>query len=647
MKSIHLLVLGLAISACRGEARPDTARATQLSAATARDYGAAASPDGRHIAFWRPDKGGYRLWLADAGLQNARQLGVTALRTTPAVWADDSRRLTVAASNRSLADVAVVDVATDSVTFLTDSPVWETPIQFHPDGDRVVFIGFAAGGTVNLFTVSQRTKAITPLLSASGQPVGGVISPDGAHIAYFVDAGNGTAIWVSDSTGGERRQLTTDGYEYLSLEAQRGVWSPDGKQFLYMSTRTGKSDIWVASLDGTTRQLTSDINDDYGPVWSPDGSKVAFVSDRGRQRDLWVVAAAGGEAARVTDDALEESYPAWVDDSTLTYTAGSSPGSFWRRALGDTAEVRILPDSMDVGGFWESPDRQWMAIQIAHGGSGTDLALVRPDGSGLRILSRNAYHGLVRWNRASTKLAWASDQGGSVDAYVADVAGDAAPVRTESWPSYDAPGYWSDDDSSLVVISTRKGGLGDLWRIPLAGGDTSQLSHLGSVLSATTYVAGGRTHVLMQLSERAAGEIALAEWQPGDKLRTIISGNPDMPPEPVGGLLAIMLPGAGQPVLKVLRPDGSVLHSLEVPDVRGFSTDGRKLIFNTQTNGQLDLDLLDVTTGKTTPLTRTPDDETAAMFTAQGDSIVYRRVRITSVVMRADIGRLLGAKRWR
>jgi hypothetical protein len=44
-----------------------------------------------------------------------------------------------------------------------------------------------------------------------------------------------------------------------------------------------------------------------------------------------------------------------------------------------------------------------------------------------------------------------------------------------------------------------------------------------------------------------------------------------------------------------------------------------------------------VVTGKTTPLTRTPEDETSAMFTAQGDSIVYRRARITSVVMRAGI----------
>ena len=641
MRLIHLLILGLAISACRGEARPDTATTTQLSAADARDYSLSASPDGRHIAFWRPGSGGSQLWLADAGMRNARQVNVSSLSATPAVWAGDSRRLTVPASNHSLSDVAVVDVATDSVTFLTDSPAWKTPIQFHPDGDRVVFIGFATGGTVSLFTVSQRTRAVTPLLTVSGLPVVGVVSPDGAHIAYYVDGRNGTTLWMSDSTGGERRQLTTDGYEFLSNVADRGVWSPDGKQFLYLSSRTGKSDIWVASLDGTTRQLTSDINNDYGPVWSPDGSRVAFISERGRQRDVWVVAAAGGEAARVTDDALEESYPTWVDDSTLAYTAASSPGSYWRRALGDTAEVRILPDSLDVGGFWESPDRQWMAIQISHGG-GTDLALARPDGSGLRILSRNAYHGSLLWNRASTRLAWASDQGGSMDVYIADVAGDTAPVRTESWPSFDVPGYWSDD-GSLVIISSRSGGLGDLWRIPLAGGDTTQLSHLGSVLNATTYVAGGRSHVLVQISEHATGEMALAEWQPGDKLRTIISGNPDMPPEPVGGLLAIMLPGAGQPVLKVLRPDGSVVHSLEVPDVRAFSTDDRQLIFNTRTNGQLDLDLLDVVTGKTTPLTRTPEDETSAMFTAQGDSIVYRRARITSVVMRAGIERLLGA----
>jgi TolB protein len=643
MKRMGLLVLGLAVACGGKEAAPHTAKITQVSAPDARDVSARVSPDGRHIAFWRLGSNGFDLWVADADLKKARPLGVSSLfggSIAPA-WSGDGQRLAVPASTHSLSDVAVVDLPTDSIAYLTDTPALEVPFQFLPDGDRVVFAAYASGGTVSTFTVSRKSRAIAPLLPGVAAPAFGFVSPDGAHIAYTEFGGSGSAIWVSDSSGGARRQLTKDGYERFANLGAENPWSPDGTKILYVSTRTGKGDIWVASLDGTTRQLTSDINNDDNPAWSPDGKEVAFVSDRGRQTDVWVVPDTGGEAIRVTNDALDEAPPGWVNDSTLAFASTRSRGTYLRRAVADTVESRILPDSIDADWFQESPDRQWIAFVIRHPGSNTDLAIVRPDGSGLRVISRNAVHQSVRWNATSTKLAWASDQGGSMDVYTSDVQGDAPPVQLENWPGYDHPAYWSADGKSIVIISDRDSRLGDLWSVPLAGGDTTQLSRLGSVLDAATYSAGGREHTLVQVAGQASGEISLAEWLPGDELRTIIAGNPLFPPLPINGLLAVVLPRAGKTEVDVIRPDGSVVRSLDAIGARGFSIDDRQLIYNVQANGQLDLALLDVRTGKTTQLTHTPDDEDAAMFTAGGDSIVFRRVRSTSELMRADLGGLL------
>ncbi len=643
MKRICLLVLGLATSACGKEAAPHTATITQVSSPGARDESIRVSPDGSRVAYWRPGSNGYDLWVADADLKNARSLGISSLfgGGFPPVWSRDGRRLAVPASTRSLADVAVVDVATGSVTYLTDAPALEAPFQFHPDGDRVVFAAYTSGGTVKTFTISQKTRAIAPLLPGLGQPAIGYVSPDGSHIAYFTVGGGGSSIGVSDADGSAPHQITKDGYERFGTRPDAGPWSPDGTKILYVSTRTGKGDIWVASLDGTTRQLTSDINSDDDPAWSPDGKEVAFVSDRGRQKDVWVVPDTGGGAIRVTNDALEETSPEWVNDSTLAFASTRSRGTYLRRAVADTVESRILPDSIDAGAFSESPDRQWIEFLIRHPGSSNDLAIVRPDGSGLRVISRNAMHESVRWNPTSTKLAWASDQGGSMDVYTSDVQGDAPPVQLENWPGYDHPAYWSADGKSLVIVSDRDSRLGDLWRIPLAGGDTTRLSRIGSVLDAATYNAGGREHTLVQVAGQASGEISLAEWLPGDKLRTIVLGNPLLPPLPINGLLATVLPGAGKTELEVLRPDGSVVRSLDAIGARAFSVDDRQLLYTMQTNGQFDLALLDIITGKTTQLTHTPDDEDQAMFTAGGDSIVFRRVRVTSELMRADVGGLL------
>lgn len=638
MRRIHLLVVGLAVAACQRDAAPGTATITQVSAAGVREMNFSVSPDGRQIAIWRPGDNGADLWVADVDLRHARSLGVTTLfaGTFAPVWSADGRRLAVASSNRSVADVAVVDLATDSVTYLTESPALEAPFQFHPDGDRVVYAAYASGGTVRTFTVSQKTGKVSPLLPGLDEPAIGFVSPDGAHVAYYT-VGSRFIVGISDSSGRERREVTREGYEFFP-QAALTPWSPDGKEFLYISTRTGKSDIWATSLDGTVRQLTADINDDYSPLWSPDGRSVAFISSRGRQTDLWVMPATGGEPRRVTNDDLDEGSPTWVDDSTLLYTSARSPGSLWRRALNDTLESRILPDSIDIGAFWESPDRRWIAIRIDHGG-GSDLAVARPDGSALRILVRNAGFDGVLWNAASTRLAWSSNQGGSMDVYAASLDGDASPVQLESWPGYEYPVFWSAGDSSLVILSTREGRLGDLWRIPLPGRDTTRLSHLGSVIQASSYTANGRQHVMVLRPDPATGEVSLAEWSPGDRLRLIASGNPQMPIESGNGLLAAILPRAGETMLEVFRPDGSVVHSLQAVSARAFSPDGGKLLFNTQSDGQLDLALLDVATGDTTRLTRTPASETAAMFTAGGDSIVFRRVELTSAIMRAELGR--------
>lgn len=639
MKRISLLLLGLAAAACGTDGAPDTTTITQVSADDAQDMSASVSPDGSQIAFWRPGSNGYDLWVADADLANARSLGVSSIYggAFPAVWSADGRRLLVLSSNRSLADVAIVDVATDSVTYLTNAPALEAPFQFHPDGDRVVFAGYASGGTVRTFTVSLKTREVVPLLPGLDDPAIGYVSPDGAHIAYMTFGGGGTTIWMSDSSGGKRRQITKEGYETFSSSPGTNVWSPDSREILYASTRTGKGDIWVASLDGATRQLTSDINSDDYATWSPDGRNVAFISDRGRQTDVWVVPTAGGEAIRVTDDALEAVFPTWVNDSTLIYSSGGSRGTWWRRAVADTAESRILPDSIDAGGFLESPDRQWIAFFMDHPGPSNDLALVRPDGSGLRVVSRNASHGELRWNPASTKLAWTSNQSGDWDVYTAGVEGDASPVQVQNWPGYDQPAYWSSDGRSLVIISEHDSRLGDLWRIPLGSGDTVRLSHTGSILEGAAWYDGGRQHILVAVPDQASGEIMLAEWLPGDSLRTIIAGNPTFPLLPVNGLLAVLLTRGGKTELQVLRPDGSVVQKLDAAGGRAFSADDRQLLYNTEANGQFDLALLDVVTGDTTRLTNTPEDEIAAMFTAGGDSIVFGRARSTSMLMRAEL----------
>ncbi len=640
-----VMALILAVGGCAAPAAPDHAPVARLSDEGARDQMLSVSPDGQRVAFWRPGDNGFDLWVADADMGNARRLGVSSLigNQAAAVWSEDGSRLAASTSAVGVSDVAVVDLATDSVRVVVASPAFKIPIQFHPDGDRLIYASYGSGGTVKSFQVSIGTGAISALIPGLDDPTIGYISPDGANVAYTdFGGGTGSSVGIAAVDGGERRRVTSEGYEAIpSLVGS--PWSPDGKSFLYLSTRTGKSDIWVAATDGASRQLTTDISADWAPSWSPGGKWVAFLSERGRQTDIWVMPANGGPATRVTDDLLQEDQPRWLDDTTIVYSSMRSPAVYMRRAVADTVETRILADSIDPGAFWESPDRQWLAFRIDHPGGGNDLAIIHPDGTGLRVLSRDAQHAGVTWDPSSSRLAWMSDLGGSPDVYMADTAGDGQMTRVDDWPGYEAPAYFTVDGSGLVISSDRDSRLGDLWRIPLGAGDTTRLTRFGSVNAALGVRVGGRDLPVLQMPDSATGELVLYALEPGNRLRPIRRGNGTFPIQPINHLLASAVPtgdnGSGVVIYGI---DGTVVRRLDqAAGPRAFSPDDSRLLFSMKSAGEVDLAMIDVASGEITRLTNTPDDETHAMFTAGGDSIVFRRVRITSEMMRADLAGLL------
>lgn len=265
-----MILAGLCCLACNPgrSGNPALPPVTMTSPDSANHQMARFSPDGTRLFWWERAGQGNQLWTAGADLQNPTKMPVTSCCPAPTLWSPDRSQIAVGSSDVGLSQVAIISSAGGSPRQLTSVSGFASPVEWHPDGDRLTYIataGGSSGGTFRSFVTSLSHRGTAPLIPGELRPAIGYWSPDGSRIGYLVFDGSHSTIWVADSAGRNPRQLTTDGFE--SFGNSEWVWSPDGKELAYESRRTGTSDIWVVPVDsGAPRQLTRDIRNDTWPL---------------------------------------------------------------------------------------------------------------------------------------------------------------------------------------------------------------------------------------------------------------------------------------------------------------------------------------------------------------------------------------------
>jgi Tol biopolymer transport system component len=216
------------------------------------------------------------------------------------------------------------------------------------------------GGTIGIGgTGYQQLKLTDPTLDLIPQ----AWSPDGRRIAF--------EAW--DDTNPERTGIYTASYpdrgDLVRVTTRPGAphdipldYSPDGKRLVFYRAVRADPDptdiggsLWVVNTDGSDpHQITTDaVPPNWWARWSPDGSHILFASERLQPSGaVWTVDPDGGHLTRVFAD-----------------PCGGFP---------------IQP-------IW-SPDGQWIMFaldptndQFTH--PANRLVAIRPDGSGLRLVS--------------------------------------------------------------------------------------------------------------------------------------------------------------------------------------------------------------------------------------------------------------------
>ena len=252
------------------------------------------------------------------------------------------------------------------------------------------------------------------------------------------------------------------------------------------------TDLVVVSVDGRiVRRLTSDRRtSEYFPVWSPDGRRLVFVSNRDGDDELFLMNANGSGLRQLTRNRAVDTTPAWSPDGRSLVFASNRAGGEHKLYL-----LRLNPGSarplttgprtaFDIAPSW-SPDSRLIAFASNRAAyANSDIWLVRPNGTGLRRLTRTAGseshpgdEGTPAFSPDGRRIAFSTNRDRQQEIYVMDADGTGVRRLTRAPGRDDILPRWSPDGRSIAFTGTPfPQGQPSVYVVPAAGGAVRRLT---------------------------------------------------------------------------------------------------------------------------------------------------------------------------
>jgi serine/threonine protein kinase len=179
------------------------------------------------------------------------------------------------------------------------------------------------GTSTSTITVTP-TPTLSPTTTASPTVIGGGLG----QIAFASDRSEGIPnLWIINVDGTGIVQLTD-----IPQGACQPSWSPDGNRLVFVSPCKKRlesysgSQLFLINVDGSgLTPIRSPSIGDYDPVWSPDGRRIAFVSLRvSGVPQVFIYNLEDNTAYQLSDVTLKSnSHPAWSPDGSQIVYVGS------------------------------------------------------------------------------------------------------------------------------------------------------------------------------------------------------------------------------------------------------------------------------------------------------------------------------------
>ena len=174
---------------------------------------------------------------------------------------------------------------------------------FSPDGQYIAFIANPGSG-LQVHKVEIATGTVTQLTNLTGVGTRVSWSPDGKRILFDRGYSSNPNLFTIEPDGTNLTQLTK-----CNVVCNDGHYSPDGKQITFIHD----NQVAVATAVGTKIKMLTSAADPqpHWPSWSPDGKKVAYERQAGSQHDIWVFTVSNGSTAPLVTNRLDDTTPNW------------------------------------------------------------------------------------------------------------------------------------------------------------------------------------------------------------------------------------------------------------------------------------------------------------------------------------------------
>lgn len=384
----------------------DEGTPVRLTSDAGDDFGAAWSPDGTRVAFFRATQS-QPCALVVVPVPGGPERVVTTCRPTSAEsrpsWLD-ARTLVFSDQPDpiGLSRIRAVDIGSGEVRDLT-SPALSTMGDFDPqaapDGRHILFRRTVAIGADDLMALDAATGEAHALINDGWKASGYVWSANGDSIFFSSNRGGDFGLWSADVHGGAppRRvalglgtisftRMSADRRNRIAVEFTRGQNKlarfsvREGVQLItagagsdgdpavaadgsvaHVSNRGGSYEIWLLREGAPASRLTQ-IQGSYvlEPHWSRDRQRIVFVGVKGRSAEIYSVARDGSKLRQLTNDGVTKRDPVFSASGDRLYYLARVEGS-WRLMALDLPG-RVAPRA--VGG-----NQRWYTLRAAPDGT--------------------------------------------------------------------------------------------------------------------------------------------------------------------------------------------------------------------------------------------------------------------------------------